>query len=205
MKKHIQPGFLCSAVLLLFLIATTGCQKIVLYSKGVRNPTVQTNESVCRYLSKNRVGVYDGSFIIRDSLAFIELIKHVESFPSVSFFTPGGNLIIINDSGFCAGVAHKYASSLNAGSSFRTDTSFHLTELNPLISSLGPPTELEPGNTDIILIGFWATYFGSVNKNVFGVFEAIRNNPGINCRLYLINTDFMQSWGMKGRLGTKIL
>jgi len=205
MKNHIQPGIFYNAALLVFLIAITGCQKMVLFSKGVRNPKIQTNESVCRYLSKNGVGAYDGSFILRDSLAFIELIKHVESFPSVSFFTTDGNLIIINDSGFCAGVAHEYASNFKAGSYFRTDTSYHLTELNTLISSLGPPSELETGNTDIILVGFWATYFGSVNKNVFGVFEAICNNPGIKCRLYLINTDFMESWGMKGKLGTKIL
>lgn len=188
-------------VLPLLIAATSGCQKALLYSKGVRNPSIQTKGEVNRFLEKRGVKEYDGSFIVKDSVAFIKLIGIVKSFPSVSFFTSTGNLIVIRDTGYCAGVAFNFASDLNRETPLQIDSTFHLRDLNPLLSPLNDPAEITPGGVDVIAVGFWATYLGAINNNVFGVVDALYNNPDTKSKIYLVNTDFMDFWGMKKRLG----
>jgi len=182
-------------VMLIFLHAEYGCQKMILCYKGVRNPSIQTSESVKKFLLRKGVEDYDGSFILKDSISFMKLVKHITSYPSVSYFTPQGELIVIRDSGFCAGVAYNYGISLKPGSPNRIDSSFMLLDLNPLIQPLSAQKKIEPGDADVILVGFWATYLGSVNNNVFGVCDAVRNNSDVKARIYLINIDFLDSWG----------
>ena len=183
------------AVVLLILTATA-CRKIILYSKGIRNPTIKSESSVSEFLRKRKTPTYDGLFVVRDSISFFGLARMVNAFPSVAFFTPQGDLIRINDSSYCAGVAYTFSSNLQTGSTLKIDSSYRLEELRVLVKSLEDDKNKIDDEGDIIVVGFWATYFGSVNENVFGVLDAANRNPDINTRIYLVNIAFLDSWGL---------
>ena len=191
-----------ATVILIF--TNTACQKVILYSKGIRNPTIKSETSVSEFLRKRKTPIYDGSFVIRDSVSFISLVNRVRVFPSVAFFTPQGELIRINDSSYCVGVAHTFSSNLKAGAEVTIDSSYRLEELRKLVKPLQANNTLFENTGEYIVVGFWATYFGSVNENVFGVLDASTNNPEINTRIYLVNIFFLDSWGLKKKLNYKI-
>jgi len=196
MQKKLNKGCLALMALLILLGSGVGCKTMYLRLKGIRNPSIQTEKSVRDFLDKRGVPEYDGSFILKDSISFYELIKRIHHFPSVSYFTPKGGLIVINDSGYCAGITFDYGVRFTPGQPVVIDTSFSLPELNGLVQPLTQQAVMDTGNADIILVGCWATFLGKINDNVFGTCEAVRKNTEVNPKIYLINTDLMESWGM---------
>ncbi|MBN1198954.1 MAG: hypothetical protein JXA23_06360 [Bacteroidales bacterium] len=201
-KQTIRSSIMLTAISLL-LYAGSSCTTMVLRSRGVKNPSFQTEQRIRAFLGKRGVPGYDGSFLVKDSTSFFNLIKRIHSYPSVSYFTPHGELIIINDSGYCAGVAYNYGTTFTSGKPVRIDTSFSLPELNRLIRPLNFPAVIDTGDADIILVACWATYLGKINDNVFATCAAVRNNDYVRSRIYLINIDFLDSWGMTS-IGKKI-
>ncbi len=199
----MKTRILITTVVLLSI--ASACQKVILFSKGIRNPTIKSETDIREFLRKRKIPSYDGSFVVRDSISFINLVKNVKMFPGVAFFTPFGELILINDSTYCAGVAHMFSMNLQSGSSYPVDSSFRLEELDGLVRSLERDhNNLEEEEGAFVVMGFWATYFGSVNENVFGVLEAASRNTNVKTRIYLVNIDFLESWGLKTKLNYKI-
>ncbi|MBC8315877.1 MAG: hypothetical protein ISR57_07440 [Bacteroidales bacterium] len=198
MKTRLQ------ITMVVLLSIASACQKVILFSKGIRNPTIKSETDIREFLRERKIPSYDGSFVVRDSISFINLVKKVKTFPGVAFFSPFGEHILINDSTYCAGVAHTFSMNLQSESSYPVDSSFLLEELTGLVRSLESDHNLLEEEGAIVVMGFWATYFGSVNENVFGVLEAASRNPNVKTRIYLVNIDFLESWGLKTKLNYKI-
>lgn len=196
MKWNVTNHPALLIALMLFMASGNGCRSIYLHAKGVKNPSFQSVQRVRDFLDRHGVPEYDGSFVLKDSASFYEFIRTIRHFPSVSYFTPEGGLIVINDSGYCAGITFDYGVSFTPGQPVVIDTSFSLPELNGLVQPLTQQAKMDTGDADIILVGCWATFLGKINGNVFGTCEAVRKNCEVNSKIYLINTDLMESWGM---------
>jgi hypothetical protein len=192
MKKNLWIIFLVS-----ILAGLNSCKSILMEVNRVSKPAIETKESIQSYLSMNSCTFYDSLFIAKDSTSFFQLVKMVVGFPSVDFFNSNGELLEYSTTGDCTGKADNFAVNLKPDSNYRIDSSYLLKEVMDKIKGIQGMSNMSGRKFDFTVLIYWAKYLGNVNKNALDVMKTIQYNKKIRSRIYLINLDFQNDWGMK--------
>lgn len=182
-------------------ICLTSCKSVLRVFSGVRQPHLESFNSVSDYLKKNRIDTFDTLYTCRDSATAMALIAHIINLPSTLLFDSTGHSVQQSDSSFCPAKVEQFMRNLSDTSSIIYGDGITQGNILQWIS----PVASNPGktrNSEYHLYVFWATYCGSLNKSAFRVLKAACDNPNIHINLYLVNVDFLDSWGMKS--GPKI-
>jgi len=192
MKKQL---FLLLTMIL--LIEGQSCKSILLKSKGITSPRLETVQSIQTYISNKLPGTSNHLFIARDSTAVFKLYNMIEGFPSVDFFTKDGELIDYNVNISCTARADYFAAHMRRDTIYKTNPKYILADI---LSNLKGATENDvfpPDGSDFYLLVYWAKYFGSLNKNAFEISKTLQKNKLVSVRVILVNLDFQTAWGMK--------
>jgi hypothetical protein len=186
--------------LVLFLVALEAiqsCDHIFLSINGVSKPRIESKESTLSYLSSNSFDLADAVFTAKDSTAIFQIINMIGNIPGVDFFNRKGELVEYSSTGDCPGKADRFAAMLEADSNYRTDSSYHLKDVMDKVEGLYRRENMLNEEADFTILIYWAKYLGKMNKSVMKVMKTIQANKNIRARIYLINMDFQQTWGMK--------
>ncbi len=179
------------------LISLTGCKAILLKSKGISKPKLETRNSILTYLEQKGTVGYGNLFIVQDSASFYELIGLVPDYPGVDFFTTTGDLIIYSRTGRCTQVANDFASQLKKEGEYFIDSSYRLDDITGLLHSILPEKSIENQKSDFVVLVYWALYLGSMNQDVFDIISTLERNKEVSVKIYLVNMDFQKDWKMK--------
>jgi hypothetical protein len=186
-------------LILLGMLVYTGpsCRSIMLKSKGITSPKLESVQSIQSYLAHKIPGTSNPLFIAGDSIKILDLYKMIEGFPSVDFFTRDGHLIDYNHQVSCAGRADEFAAQLAKDITYPVNRKYDLqTIVSKIYPVTGPGTDVMD-DSDYILLVYWAKYFGALNNNVFGILHTLQNNKKVRVRVIMVNLDFQASWGLK--------
>jgi len=187
-------------LLLLGMLIVSGCHQTAKVLYGVRDPKTIPVSKVERYLTHKKIPAYDGWFILKDSVSFMEYINRGTLFSGVLFFNRQGELLKIKDTGYCSGIAYKVACSLNTDSAYALEPSLKLRDIASLVSPIRAGDQMTSADADFVMVGLWGTFMGKINSNVFKTFEEAAAIPGAKKKIYLLDLDLLEEWGMKNKL-----
>lgn len=189
--------FLTSILIISLIIAASSCKTIMMKANRTTKPKMETEDKIIAYLKEKVIGFEDGLFICKDSLSFFEVLQMIRDLPSIDFFSPNGALLKYSSTGDCAGKAETFAQMLNPKEKYEIDSSFVIKDIVEKVKMISGKSILNDDSVDYIIFIYWAKYLGKLNDNVFDVVNALKENNRIRIRIYFINVDFQQEWGMK--------
>lgn len=199
-RRHNLLWYLLFALL---LTHSTGCKKIMLWSYGIKSPSLESEQSLKDYLSK--LGLEsENLYVLRDTNDLNTLINKVQSFPDAFFFNAQKQYVPYRakPSDCNAGVVDFTKDMTNLGSK-AIDTSYQFSFFQDKMRSLPglqPVDSIAMSGKDAYVFLMWATYYGKLNETkvlnwVKHIHEA--QQAGVNVGYYLISCDYIKDWGIK--------
>ncbi|MCX6251970.1 MAG: hypothetical protein NTX61_14615 [Bacteroidetes bacterium] len=183
--------------ILMILFINPSCKSLLLKTKGITKPRMETTQTIQRYINSKLTGKGRQLYIAKDSIEIFTLYSMIDGFPSVDFFTTGGELIDYNDHVSCAGKADEFAAQMIRGTDYKINPKYKLHEIASKLHSIDGTEIVSAEGADYFMFVYWAKYFGSLNNNVFDILKTLQNNKRVNVKVILVNLDFQSSWGMK--------
>ncbi len=207
MKKSIFT------ITIFLTILFTSCQSIIFRVAGMRKPRIETPERVCNYLQKLNQSTDDVYAI--DSALFEQL--------GTKPFKPGWPIDFrpaqfrIYDNGFrpivhwasCEGFVSHLGTfdTVPPKNQVNLDSTFNLQEdLERYFSIDGKPAmiTIEPGY-DYYIVVYFAHYLHRFNKLTFTAINKYQKaHPELKIKVYKINIDVMDWWGVELETGLSI-
>jgi len=189
MKKHI--------LLTLLFTLNISCNRITLIYYGVKNPKIETIESVKKYIKKQNISNYE--------LIFFKNIDELNNFkkefnelkvPDAYFFNQNGNYVPYKKNAKeCNAHVDDFIIDLKNINNDNSNMNINLQSLNHFfVDDDNNNPKIVKGKTIVILS--FAKFLGKVNKEhsfewVKSLEEASKN---IDLKVYLLNSDFMNFW-----------
>ncbi len=198
MKQKGLIRFLWLGVLFAFLSAAS-CQRTLFFAYyGIKNPKLETKESVRRYVEKH----------LKDSippLLFFKKAKDLKAFEKtglrlndIYFFNREGAYINhITDTTVCGNAnLQKVLDNPHILDSIMPDSVIHIDRINPLLTDeQGRENPVQTANAKYTVVISFVKYTGRMNnKNQFHWVKVLRRYPDI--QIYLLNYDFLKEWGI---------
>ena len=179
------------------LFGLLGCQPIIKLFYGVKNPKVENEQTLTKYMSKkdiNKDNVYTVNF---DN--YQRQLKSIDfKIPEVLIFNKKGQFIPYGEEYACNASAFNFIENLNK------DSIYHSTNKTTLDSTLiglcdlkGKPKTINTSDsTDYFVFIYWTRWAGKLNKDHVKVWEQqASNNDKVNIKVIKINMDFQEYWG----------
>jgi len=178
----------------------TSCKAIMIRGAGVRTPKQETPGSLTKYLSEIN-GPLQNNYIPADSSAWRKIIRnpHIsKTFTGTFIFTHEGIIVNPIDSGACQWSGVGAIALLDPDSTYITDTSFTIMDLEPLLVPLAEGN-LPSGNDpqDFTVVMTWARFMRKFNNRIFFAREMVQKNHKARIRLVFLNLDMQKSWMLK--------
>jgi hypothetical protein len=182
--------------IIMTLLCLTSCYRAYLTINGVRNPRVESRESVekkCKHYDK----MYNEILCIpKDSTGFVNLFKALKGLPSDLIFNKKGQLIMPIDTGYCAGKARTFALELDKSSVYPINPSYDLNYILDNVIQLGSRVNINANEFDYTMVFFWANFLGRANSIVFKIMDEMRSSSPLKINYILVNMDIQESWKM---------
>ncbi len=194
-KMKTTTVIILTFVAILFL---PSCKPLLIKLSGLKQPKPESISTISAYLKKNNIDRYDSLYVCRDSAKLFELMTRIKDFPTTLLFDNQGLSVQQSDSGYCPGTVEEFMKTLVRSSPINYDYRVSEQEIFQWVTPVNGFSETTE-EYDFTLFVFWARYCGSLNHGVFRVMEAIQKNPTINVKIFLINIDFIDSWGMTSK------
>jgi hypothetical protein len=183
---------------ILFTISQS-CQTIGKKLYGIKNPKVETVESVEKYLSSIDLPS-DNNLFCKDIVSYKTVMEIFgKSLPEAILFNSEGKMLTYKQNNQdCNAGLFETIPKLTKNSTLQTIGN---TEINTFITHLvdrnGSKIQGLP-KADYILFINWAKYIGKLNKDHVKVWEELANkNQNAKIIVYKINMDIMESWNVK--------
>jgi hypothetical protein len=207
MKKH--PVFILLALSLIVI----SCKSTILRIAGVREPRIENKVSIFRFL--NEIGQDTSNVYVMDSNLMDQLKK--KSFKpgmskafrpiQVRVYDKKGNPVIQWAS--CEGYLQdlKLFDTVPPRVINGLDTSLNLVEdLSRYYTFEGKPAGIIPApGFDYYFIVYFARYFPKMSKESFlQVDQYMKHHPELTFRLYKINVDVQEFWGVDLQIDTEV-
>jgi hypothetical protein len=194
MKKHLIP-------ILIFAMFFSGCKQIILWKYGVRDPRIETRESLLKYIQKQGQDP-ENIYLFRDTLAYNSFFKDTvfkKAFFSAIVFDKKGSIVDYKDPKSCQWAAVGYIEKLKRDTLYALDTTHNIFTVLPSIVPLNDrhPVSINQPDYDYTVIFTWAKYIGKLNDRLFVISEAAKNNKKASIRVISLNIDIQDSWGYK--------
>jgi hypothetical protein len=183
-------------ILLGITIFSSSCTKIYLVINGIKDPKVETKESIvkkCNHYNKS----YSSLLCIpADTASLRNLLKICKGFPRDIIFNRNGQLIIPEDTSFCAGKAMTFALKLDTNGEYKVNPKTTLSDIRKNVTVLGNKVSFEASDFDFTMVIFWANFLGVGNKNIFKIMEEMTAKSQLKLNFILVNMDIEKSWNM---------
>lgn len=195
-KRPFIRGFIVLIPLILF-----GCSVVVKTMYGIKDPKIETKESLFKFLSKKKLdtnNVYCVSF--EDFKPTLSLTNN--KIPDVLIFNKQGKYIPYGDEWACNASAFNFIEELNLDTIYKkTDLIILDTLLSKFRTFDGEHiTEKETNkikNADFVCIVLWAKFTGKLNKTKVKEWEEqARNNKNAKINFIKLDMDFQEWWGL---------
>jgi hypothetical protein len=200
-------------LVLISVLPLFSCTSIIMRFAGVRQPKIETRASVIHFLSEN--GIDTNDVYCLDSALFEKLRN--ESFkPGMSkAFRPVQIRVYRHDGAPCMQWAScegylkdlkifdtippRVINGLNQDKSLKED-------LYQYFTLTGSPANLSPiEGYDYYILIYFARYFPRMSKESFKVVNAfVLKHPEVKCKVYKINVDVLDFWGVELDSSTEI-
>lgn len=176
------------------LLTLVSCQRILLYTAGVRNPKEENRESIMKYIVENGLDTND-VYRAKDTTAFVELNKISSSQSGYVFFNSEKVYLKYKDSSSaCSAPVILFVENLCTKHPDNTSSKY---TLSGIYNRIVPICVSKDTNElfDYYVFIFWYKYLGK-NKFKSDVLDIVKSLKEKHCRvkLHLINLDLQPGW-----------
>lgn len=192
-SRRIRHFFLSISILVVF----SGCQPVVKLLYGIRNPKVENQESLTKYMVKKDIRI-ENTYTTTFEQFPNALDRIKKTLPEVLIFNQQGDNIPYGEEWACNASAFSFIEQLRTDSAYSTNEEIVLSSaLKGLAGLDGTPVELKDSeNHDFTILIYWARYVGKLNKNHVNEWEKQAfQNQSAKLRVIKVNMDFQQHWG----------
>jgi hypothetical protein len=180
----------------ILMLLQTSCNKILLYSYGIRNPKIENQKSIFKYLKNNKLST-DNNFCLKDTTTFNKFILQGISAPEIRFYDHNGYLMIYRDDKRCNGQNDSLITFLDPKNVVKIDSSenihSYLAQLKMLDGKDINPEDFK--NYDYYLITYWAKWIGKVNKTKMDHWNSsIKQKKNLKIKDIKVTADYMDFW-----------
>ncbi len=177
-------------LLILYTAILFGCQAIAKKSLGLRDPRVESKESIYKQAHKQGIDT-SLHFYVVDSASANKIVSG--NFPKIYFFNKNGDLILSDN---CFELLKTYTDSLYKTDNFKPIKNNALPdELEKIRTFDNQKISLDLSQTDYVIVYYWATWMGKFNKNKIGwLDQKVMSDKRKNITLLKVNADMQKSW-----------
>ncbi|MCX6287952.1 MAG: hypothetical protein NTY96_12645 [Bacteroidetes bacterium] len=197
MKKKL---YILSAVLIIGLAA---CKSAIIRQYAVKEPQVETIESVREALIRYSPVYTEYLCVFRDSAALVDWFKNKNLPGRSQFYNSAGYRIITQDSTFCSGIETDFAGKLKISQAYRIDSLTTFEKLRKNLLPLGENVDLDPSKYAFTCVIFWAKFMGKINSPGIQIANsAMQSEPAKIGRVNIlfVNMDILDFWNASGNM-----
>jgi hypothetical protein len=177
-----------------FCVISFGCQRIILYSAGVRTPKEENKISLNSYIKLNNLDT-NNIYIAKDTASFFKLNKISSSQSGYAFFNSNKKMIIYKDTGSaCSAPIILFAKSLCTQTQQLYYKEFNTSFITNRIRPLNLPI-IDEKDYDYYAFIFWYKYLGKrkFKSDVIDIVESLNKNH-CSIKIHLVNLDLQPGW-----------
>ncbi|MCX6242296.1 MAG: hypothetical protein NTX43_10865 [Bacteroidetes bacterium] len=187
----------------LILIGLGSCKSALLKQYEVKDPRIETLESVRKALYQYSPRDAEYLCVFRDSASLVDWFKNKNLPGRSQFYNSAGYRIITQDSTFCSGVETDFAGNLKINQTYRIDsmTTFEMLRRNLL--PVGEKVNLDPSKYAFTCVIFWAKFMGKFNESSFKISGSAMNSQPAGygkVNVVFVNMDIMDFWNVSGNM-----
>jgi len=182
----------------LLSISSLACKEILMMRYGIRQPGVETPESIRKFMDKMEYP-NENTFIFKDSFAFYTCLRDSifqHNTPGTLCFSPNGRLTSSKDASRCQWPGDYFVRNVHRDTLYQADTGYSLRKLMTLLVPLNNATLVDTANANYIVLVTWATFLGKYNERLFSIRSAIRENIDVTVKPVFLCIDIQKDWGM---------
>lgn len=184
-------------MIIFILVGTNGCKKTIMLLYGIKDPKLETKETLEKYIKKkNWLEHRQLTFSFEE---FVTTINDI-GVPEVRIFDNHGLYIPYPGEGNCSSGADEFIEKLKYPLEFSTTDSIQLDLLKNGYRDLeGEKIDwTATSDVDFTLLIYWAKFAGRVSwKSVDQWIENVNNNKNASFRIFLVNCDYQEWWKYK--------
>ena len=185
-------------VVIVSVLFFTSCKFVLKKYYGIRNPKVETEESLRKYLK--RKGINSNNVYTVSYKDYKDIMKQIGGIPEILIFDKNGRNIIYKEEGQCNAYAFNFIEELSKDIEFKYNDSLRLDDYFSKLKDFegNPVTIKKDESADFYLFIFWTRYSGRLNKDHVKVWEeqAI-NNKKSKIKVIKVNLDMQKWWEQK--------
>ncbi|MDD4602533.1 MAG: hypothetical protein PHF97_01840 [Bacteroidales bacterium] len=190
--------FLKNALLVLTVVVfTSGCQVIMKFKYGIKQPHEETPEKLISFLHHEKFPDTN-LFLFKDSAAYIKALNNNmirKNLLSHMIFDRNGALLE-RDTTQCQWAGYYFIKQLSPDSLYPTGTGITLNDVISEIKPLVPAVDTGIKNTfpDFTMIILWGKFLGKYNQRLFILADAVQTNTAAKIHLIYLNIDMQKNW-----------
>lgn len=180
------------------LLFFSGCSFFLKKMYGVKNPEVESRESIIKYALS--AGLDTSTIVTVDTSSFVAAFKRIQNtIPEAEIFSKDGdNLAYKSESTDCNAGLFAFIPHLRADTVYTKKDSFCLKEQLQSLRDLDGHklSPAENNNTDYYLFIYWTKWTGKLNKDHVKKWEKLASsNRNVRIKIFEVNMDFQNWWG----------
>ncbi|MCX6280497.1 MAG: hypothetical protein NTU51_00865 [Bacteroidetes bacterium] len=190
-------------ILAAHLIILDGCKTTLIRQYGVKDPQIETIESVNKALIRYSPDYAQYLCVFRDSAALVDWFKNKNLPGRSQFYNSDGYRIITQDTSFCSGLETDFAANLETGRGYKIDSLITFEKLKKNLLQVGEKVDLTPSKFAFTCVIFWAKFMGKINNPGFQIAaSALQSGPAKKglVNIIFVNMDILDIWNTSGKM-----
>lgn len=183
-------------VVLFVIILNESCTKLILYSYGMRNPKIENEKSITKYLALNKLDT-NNNFALKDTATLNKFYQSNIGTPEIRFYDKNGYLMLYRDDKKCNGQNDSLITFLNPKNVVRIDSTENIFNyINQIKTLRGENVNVDEfKDYDYYLIMYWAKWLGKVNSIKMTDWEGnLSKKRDLRIKTIKLSTDYMNFW-----------
>lgn len=190
-------------ITVLVLAGLFACKTAMLKKYAVKDPGIETMESV-----RNELSLYSPDYpqflcVFRDSAALVDWCKNKNLPGRSQFYNSSAYRIITQDSTFCSGIETDFAGKLKINQSYKIDSLTTFGMLKKNLMPVGGKVDLDPSKYAFTCVVFWAKFMGKLNESSFRIAaSALKSQPARagKVNVLFVDMDILDFWNTSGKM-----
>jgi len=190
-------------LLAVIMFGLAACKSALIRQYAVRDPQIETLESVRNELMQYSRVYTEYLCVFRDSAALVDWFKYKNLPGRSQFYNTAGYRIITQDSTFCSGVETDFAGNLKVNQAYRIDSLATFEKLKRNLLPVGEKVDLDPSKYSFTCVIFWAKFIGKLNGSSFQIAcSALKSQPAKIGRVNIlfVDMDILDFWKVSGNM-----
>lgn len=188
------PKKIVFGILIMIVIGTSSCQKILFMALGIKPAKEETAISLKKFIAKYDLDIND-IWIANDTTDFVKLNNTSASQSGYLFFNSEKRMLMYKDTGkACSAPVINFVKNICSGNQPYYYKEYHTDLLLKKIHPLCQINEQEK-KYDYYAFVFWYKYLGErgFRDNVVSIVNELKKSK-CNVKVYLVNLDLQPGW-----------